>query len=280
MQKVGFSLQGNYSLPMPEVLRLLRDSGFSAVSPLWQRDADLDNTANAAVRCGLELQSLHGPLRGLPGMWCRKEEGSASILADCLASADACAVYGIPVLVIHSWTGLQYTFREDDLYFGHFDRLVERAHNSGIRIAFENLEGAEYLDALMARYQDCEAVGFCWDSGHERCYTPSRDFLQKYGHRLLITHLNDNLGVTHPEGVLRGTDDLHLLIGDGNTDWAATMERLGQAKEQEILNFEFKIRPKGDRCTLDLYSTWPLEQYFVQAYQRACTIAAEYGKKA
>lgn len=278
MQKIGFSLQGNYAVPMPEVIRLLCGSGFGAVSPLWQRNARLDDTVNTAVRCGLTLQSLHGPLRGLPGMWSQEETCCASILEDCLQAADACAAYDIPLLVIHSWTGIDYTFQTDSLYFGNFDRLVERAHSKGIRIAFENLEGMEYLDALMERYKDCDAIGLCWDSGHERCYTPARDFLQQYGNRLLITHLNDNLGVTHPQGLLQGTDDLHLLIGDGNADWAATIDRLRKAREQEILNFEFKIRPKGDRCTLDLYSQWPLEQFFAEAYKCACRIASDYFK--
>lgn len=269
MQKIGFSMDGKYSLPMPDVVRLLCDSGFDAISPLWQRDVRLDDVVNAAVQCGLTLQSLHGPLRGLPGMW---NTASDQITEDHLAAVDCCATYSIPLLVVHSWTGVDYTFSENELYFGHFDQLVERAQKNGIQIAFENLEGAEYLDALMKRYSDCDVVGLCWDSGHERCYTPTRDFLKDYGHRLLFTHLNDNLGVTHPEGVLQGTDDLHLLIGDGNTDWKRTIDRLKNAKPQEILNFEFKIRPKGDRCKLDLYSKLPLEQYFQEAYRRACRV--------
>lgn len=279
MQKIGFSLDGKYSVPMPDVIRLLQGSGFDTVSPLWQRDVCLDDVVNTAVRCGLTLQSLHGPLRGLPGMWSRDPACSATIFQDLLCAADACAAYGIPLLVVHSWNGIDYTFREEELYFGNFDQLVEHAIGKGLQIAFENLEGAEYLDALMERYRGCDGVGLCWDSGHERCYTPSRDFLKKYGDRLLMTHLNDNFGVTHPEGLLQGTDDLHLLIGDGNTDWGHTVDRLKQAKPQDILNFEFKIRPKGDRCTTDLYGKWALEQYFPQAYQSACTVAARYFKQ-
>lgn len=269
MQKIGFSLDGKYYAPMTEVIQMLRDSGFDAVSPLWQRDICLDDAVNTAVRCGLTLQSLHGPLRGLPGMW---EAAPSQIAEDHLAALDCCAGYGFPLLVVHSWTGVDYTFSNGSLYFGHFDRLVERAVSKGVRIAFENLEGEEYLDALMERYKGLDAVGLCWDSGHERCYTPRRDFLKKYGDRLLITHLNDNFGVTDPAGKLRGTDDLHLLIGDGNTDWASVMDRLKMATPQQILNFEFKIRPKGDRCKLDLYSKLPLEQYFQEAYRRACRV--------
>jgi hypothetical protein len=54
------------------------------------------------------------------------------------------------------------------------------------------------------------------------------------------------------------------------------MAKLKQARRQEILNFELKIRPKGDRCKTDLYSKLPLEQYLTNAYKAACRISAEY----
>ena len=128
----------------------------------------------------------------------------------------------------------------------------------------------------MERYEGCPAVGFCWDSGHEQCFTPQRDFLRHYGNRLVMTHLNDNLGVTDPSGVFSGTDDLHLLPFHGKTDWDRTVCRLKAAKPQDILNFELKIRPKGDRCKLDLYSKMPLWQYFQEAYQRAALAVKDY----
>ena len=42
MMKFGFSLQESYSVPMPEVIDLLADAGFCAVSLSWQRDVDLN----------------------------------------------------------------------------------------------------------------------------------------------------------------------------------------------------------------------------------------------
>ena len=94
-----------------------------------------------------------------------------------------------------------------------------------------------------------------------------------------MTHLNDNLGITDPDGNLQGTDDLHLLPYDGNTDWDAAIRRLKAANQQEILNFELKIRPKGDRCKLDLYSKMPLQEYLQLAYERASQVSKEYWDK-
>ena len=136
-----------------------------------------------------------------------------------VAALEACARCGIPVLVAHTWIGFAYTFDAEKLYFGNFDALVTRAKELGVKIAFENTEGEEYLFALLERYKDEPAVGFCWDSGHELCYNHGQDLLAQYGCRLLVTHLNDNLGISRFDGRVYWTDDLHLLPYDGIADW-------------------------------------------------------------
>ena len=276
MAKFGFSLQGSYSLPMTQVVDLLAEAGFCAISPGCELKEQLDAIVRQARARNMTVQSLHGPLRGMPAMWSPDPNIAAPLLEEMTEALEYCARLEIPLLVIHPWNGVEYTFRQEDLCFAHFDALVAQAEHLGVCVAFENLEGPEYLCALLDRYDGSKAVGFCWDSGHERCYTPGQDLLARYGHRLVMTHLNDNLGVTDPEGHLHGTDDLHLLPYHGNLDWDSTLSRLKAARRQEILNFELKIRPKGNRCILDLYSRMPLEDYFREAYRQACKAAENY----
>ena len=276
MEKFGFSLQSSYTLPMPQVIDFLAEVGFCAVSPVWQREGNLEQIIRQAQERNLTVQSLHGPLRGMPAVWSPNQEVAQPVLQDLIQSATDCARFDIPILVVHSWTGVDYTFCQEALCFEHFDTLVAHAEKLGICIAFENLEGPEFLAALMNRYSGCRTVGFCWDSGHELCYSPGCDTLSRYSDRLLMTHLNDNFGITDPAGRLQGTDDLHLLPGHGIVDWEDTVRRLKVAKKQEILNFELKIRPKGDRCKLDLYSKMPLQQYFQEAYHSACRTVSTY----
>ena len=187
-----------------------------------------------------------------------------------------CAEFGSTVMVVHSWYGKDYTFCRENLCFDHFDALVSYAQQLGLFVAFENLEGPEFLAALMEHYEGCPTVGLCWDSGHESCYNPGWDFLSSYGDRLIMTHLNDNLGLTDPDGCLASTDDLHLFPGHGIINWGDTLGKLQASKKQDILNLELKIRPKGDLCKLDLYSQLPLDQYFREAYQSACTVFQGY----
>lgn len=276
MMKFGFSLQSSYPLPMTQVVDLLADTGFCAISPGCELKDQLEAVIAQARARNMAVQSLHGPLRGMPAMWSHDPEVAAPLLREIMDALEDCVRFEIPLLVIHPWNGVEYTFRQEDLCFTHFDILVARAEKLGVCIAFENLEGPEYLCALLDRYENSPAVGFCWDSGHERCYTPGWDALKRYGRRLVMTHLNDNLGVTDPEGHLHGTDDLHLLPYHGNLDWEETCARLNAARKQDILNFELKIRPKGDRCILDLYSRLSLEEYFRDAYQNACLAMENY----
>ena len=276
MEKIGFSLTGNYPLPTPQVVRLLADTGFCSISPSWQPDGDWKEAVREAKALGLGVQALHGPMRDMPAMWSRDPEVYQPILQGLLQAAADCAEAEIPVMVVHPWNGIDYTFPNEPLCFDHFDALVTLAERSGICIAFENLEGKEYLAALMERHAGNPSVGYTWDVGHESCYAPGMDFLSLYGDRLMMTHLNDNLGVTDPTGRLRGTDDLHLLPFDGVLDWDSVMRRLGSAKKQEILNFELKIRPKGDCCFLDLYSQMPLKQFIQEAYRRATQVTKGY----
>ncbi len=274
--KLGFSLDHSYPLPAAQVVDLLADTGFCAISPGWQSEGSWKAAVRQACARDLTVQSLHGPLRGMPAMWSRDPATAQPLLKDLLQSATDCAEANIPLLVVHPWNGVDYTFSPDSLCFDHFDKLVRHAEELGITVAFENLEGPEFLAALMTRYAHSKAVGFCWDSGHALCYAPGWDFLSLYGDRLVMTHLNDNLGVTDPAGQLRGTDDLHLLPFHGIVNWENAVSRLKQAKPQQILNFELKIRPKGHRCTLDLYSQLPLKEYFRQAWESALRASAGY----
>ena len=219
--KLGFSLQNNYALPLEQVIGLLGAAGFDAISLTWSSREQIRSLAGCIRQRGMEVQSLHAPPKGISALW---EAEACPLLDTMLECVDLCRELRIPILVIHGWQGHQYTFREEVLYFGHFDNIVACAREKGVSIAFENLEGEEYLEVLMQRYPD---VGFCWDSGHDRCYPHQQDFLKNFGHRLIMTHLNDNLGRRSPTPA--STDDLHYLPMDGSLDWDACIQRLKDA---------------------------------------------------
>jgi sugar phosphate isomerase/epimerase len=110
------------------------------------------------------------------------------------------------------------------------------------------------------------------------CYNHSQDLLAKYGDRLIMTHINDNLGISRFDGKTFWTDDLHLLPFDGIADWDYNIERLKKSQHMDILNFELNINSKPERHENDVYEQMTLEQYFTEAYKRTCKIAYKYSK--
>ena len=277
-QKIGVTVGKNYDIPKREVVKLIGSAGFEGISPEWENDETLKEIVAAAAESGLEIQSLHAPFTGSAKLWTWDETVSGPAREEILAAVDACVNYHISVLVMHAWIGFDYAFVPEKLCFDAYDEIVRYAGEKGISIAFENTEGHEFLFALMERYAQRENVGFCWDSGHEMCYNYSMDLLGKYGDRLLVTHMNDNLGISRFDGRTFWTDDLHLLPYDGIADWDHNIKRLKRAKKQDILNFELARKSKPGRHDNDLYTQMTLELYFAEAYKRACKIACRYAE--
>lgn len=277
-QKIGISVGSRYSIPTLQAVELLAKIGFDAISPEWNDREQLTDIVSCARQNGMAVQSLHAPFGMAAAMWSDDADIYAPALEELLSAADMCKELQIPVMVVHAWIGFVYAFDAEDLYFDNFDSLVSRAKQNGIQIAFENTEGEEFLFALMQHFKDEPTVGFCWDSGHEMCYNRGEDLLGLFGDRLLMTHLNDNLGVSRFDGKTYWTDDLHLLPFDGIADWDYNVQRLQKARKLDYLNFELNIQSKPNRHENDVYANMPIELYFTEAYKRACRIAYKYQK--
>ena len=276
-QKIGISVYNNYySIPTSEVVPMLKRIGFDAISPEWEKNVDLTPVITAAKECGMAVQSLHAPYTKMHTVWNSDPAVSAPAMEEIFASLDTCVCFDIPVLVMHAWIGFDYSFDKETLCYENFDEIVAYAKERNIQIAFENTEGEEFLSALMEHYKDEPMVGFCWDSGHEMCYNHSQDILSKFGDKLIITHLNDNLGISRFDGNVFWTDDLHLLPYDGIGDWDDNIARLRKARHLDILNFELNINSKPNRHENDIYGQMSCELYFTEAFKRACRIASRY----
>ena len=275
-QKIGISIDSQYALPIADILKIIKNVGFEAISPCWKSNEDLAEIVEIAHSLELELQSLHAPFGKAADMWSGKDDICGPVKNELFEIIDSCANFKIPVMVVHAWIGFDYKFEKESLYYKNFDEIVDYATERSVKVAFENTEGGEYLGALMEHFENNDTVGFCWDSGHEMCYNYSKDLLDKFGDRLIMTHLNDNLGISRFDGKIFWTDDLHLLPFDGIADWEDNIARLKKSRYMPILNFELSIRSKPNRHENDIYEQMSPEQYFTEAYKRACKIAYNY----
>lgn len=91
---------------------------------------------------------------------------------------------------------------------------------------------------------------------------------QSRGHRMICTHLNDNLGCRTGNNTITAADDLHLLPFDGVADWQSIVDRLKKWNYQGMLTFELK--------KTDYYKDMTFDQYLQEAYARIRRVTALY----
>ncbi len=253
-----------------EAFRVISSVGFDGVFTGWKEEAPIEKWANEISRLGLVYQSIHAPFGRVDTLWDEGEEGDrfTDEMIRCLRD---CHRVDVPVMVVHPIKGMdRHTPNERGLC--RFARLIEEAEKTKVRLAFENVEGIEYLEAVMNRFGDSPSVGFCWDTGHEMCYNFGEDVMARYGKKLIATHFNDNLGMADPN-VVTWHDDLHLLPFDGQADWQGIMNRIRREGYEGILTFELTDRNKPEKHTHDVYASWSPEEFFAKAYERAARVA-------
>ncbi|MDO4739601.1 MAG: sugar phosphate isomerase/epimerase family protein [Eubacteriales bacterium] len=234
-----------------DLIPLVKQAGFDgcfidATSP----EIDIAAHAERIRQNALALQSVHAPFTRVHLLWEEGDEGEAA-LAEQIACLEQSHAAGAPVMVCHVFIGFGEE-RPNEIGVERFSRLLRRAEQLGMRIAFENTEGEKYLETIREHLWSSPAAGFSIDTGHEMCYNHSRDLIAKYGDKLFATHLNDNMGITGAQ--ITWHDDAHLFPFDGIADWPGIARRLRAVDFRGPLTFELTTKNKPDRTTHDRYA--------------------------
>lgn len=152
---------------------------------------------------------------------------------------EICKTLGIKCAVVHPFTAdtasedLAAHAAENRRLYGPY---AEKAAQSGIRFAFENLSRPQYfsshvedLIALEKEFRQ-ENCGICWDIGHgQLVYGDDQiDAVTQLGSRIIALHVHDNLGNT----------DNHFPPFYGVVKWEKLMPALKKAGYQGYLNYE------------------------------------------
>jgi sugar phosphate isomerase/epimerase len=168
---------------------------------------------------GLTFDTLHAPFHGINAIWMDGEEGER-FLQKLTDGVDLCAEVGAPIAVVHLSSG-DNAPPPTDIGRARFIRLVEHAADKGVKVAFENQRKLANIAWAFEEFKDASHVGFCWDCGHEGCFTPGRRYMPLFGDRLICTHLHDNDGVYN--------HDQHRIPYDGALNWDAIADDLRRA---------------------------------------------------
>jgi sugar phosphate isomerase/epimerase len=101
--------------------------------------------------------------------------------------------------------------------------------------------------------------GFCFDFGHENCFTKTIDWMHVYENQVIATHIHDNFsrGERNADKV-----DLHLLPFDGNCDYERIMRRMNEYEIAVPLMLEVSNRMRPE------YLEWSHREFLATAYER------------
>ena len=87
-QKLGISVGNAYEVKTEEVVKIVADRKFDAISPEWSPEYDIEKIAKTAYENGLVLQSLHAPFGGSASMWGEDKEASDDVLKQLFAALE------------------------------------------------------------------------------------------------------------------------------------------------------------------------------------------------
>ena len=174
------------------IIHNLGFDGFFSDEQIANSYNDLAELKKKGDELFLQLESSHATIPGCHTLW---ENGVAgdNYVELLKNNIDNCHNLSIPILVVH----IQPDLKNNPSFEQGIERLeavVRYAGINNVKIAFENINSSAYLLRTLD-YFNVPHVGFCYDCGHETCYTPETRYLPILGERLLCTHIHDNDGM-------------------------------------------------------------------------------------
>lgn len=256
-REIGINLNAIQGLSDEDYIKTIAELGFSLTFDMARPEERMARLGALCAAAGLRFETLHAPFSGINSIWLPGEEGD-EMLARLMDCVDKCGMVGAPIAVVHLSSG-QTPPGVTDIGRGRFSELVEYAMKKGVKLAFENQRKIFNLAWALETFGPETGAGFCWDCGHEGCFTPGKQFMPMFGDRLICTHIHDNFG--------QFNEDQHLLPFDGKLDFDRIPRQLREASWQGSVMLEV-IAKNSDR-----YTDFTPEQYLTRAAEGAKRLA-------
>ena len=239
-----------------DTLPLLKNAGFTTFFSGFGKKGYILRLKEKAEQVGIHYDFVHAPFVGI-NSFLQPGVGHLPLyhqIMDCITETAEADVNMIVMHVSSGWFPPELC----DVALARFDAVVDHAVQKGVKVAFENLRMVGNLAYIMDRYAKVPEVGFCYDNGHEHCYTETVPFLELFGKRTICTHIHDNHG--RDKNDPWGDPDIHILPFDGNCDFADMMARLNKYDYQGTLTLEV--------CKKAPYQDMSNEAWLSMCYER------------
>ena len=259
--KVGINARVEEFNGEENLFRSLHEAGFDCIDFLAKQEFDDDayikKILSLSKRYNIEISQTHLPI------WINSSE--EEFLSDNFVNRVIKGIYctaklGVQYAVVHPYVpqGMEcfllgrpydyslYREKNFQLNMAFFERIAPAAKNAGVTLCIENLfahdlvlsqhvasacsdptETLAYIDKLG------EPFAACFDTGHLNLHGGDPvQFIKTLGSHIRVLHINNSFGKE-----LRGYD-WHLMLGQGDVDFAAVLRSLYQIGFNGTFSFE------------------------------------------
>jgi len=213
-------------------IKKIKEAGFDSIS-VTGVNWGFNKYKDISDSLGLDWEFVHAPFTNINSMWLEGDD-YLRIFGNMKEAITHASLNGVPIVVLHLSSGWNPP-EVNELGIKRFDELVKHAAQKNVTVAFENLRNVENLEAIMEHYANTPNVKYCYDCGHEHCYTKDVDWIEKFGNKLCCVHIHDNFGIQEPE---QECTDLHYLPFDGEIDFKDMIDRLDKVGFEGTLMLE------------------------------------------
>ena len=225
---------------------LMKENGFTTTFCMSNNRFVTHENVKLLEKYGIRFDMLHAPFSGINNTW-RKGKKGDDMLNRLKKAVDTCASNGIPKLVVHL-SSAPYTPFISDTGFERYDRLMEHALTKNVKLLYENIRPVRNLSEIFKRQPDAL---FCWDTGHEHCFSFGKQFMPLFGDRLSGLHIHDNRRFPF-------FDD-HRLPFDGKINFDTIAKQLADS------SYDGPIMLEALAHKTHMYSKLTPEQYYERA---------------
>ena len=278
---------GEYTISQQDCLRYIRQAGFRYADYNFGMDliertgvyADnwkeyIEDVNRTAAELGIKLVQSHAPM-GKPLV---HNEDHPQFVADTKRCIEACALMGIPNLVVHS--GYVHGITKEECFDRNRDffmDLLTFAEPFGVNILVENfnkmcVDGLYWIDnasdlRTLIDHVNHPLFHAVWDAGHANMQEmPQDEELRIVGHHLYALHVQDNMGEQDSHlapffGTLNLDSLMHGLLDVGYKGYftfeAGSIFLSGQKrrpfeKDQRLLKAPLSLRIKAEELLYEI----------------------------
>lgn len=267
--QISISTTFNYDIPLRKQLPMIRKAGFTHISlggGRLEHSGYLDTNGQKKLTemletSDLKICSIHAPLIKGVDISSPDEEVSSAALDLLKRTVDAALILRAKTVIFHptsSETG-NLDYRKEALV-GQVLALLEHIGEEDVKLAVENLTRVPANEILTYSLEriDNPGYGLCYDSSHDNLTPEPMTILEKFGRRLVTTHISDNLA----------ENDDHMLPFEGSFQWDRFCELFSQIQFEGIFLLEVEIRKSAFK---------PPQEFLNEAFSRARRLLEKSG---